>query len=192
MQLPLPGKEQRRRRKWFMKNICNLLFVLLVTMSSCDRPDPNKNIQGQDELKSLEIQGIIDKDKMAFHDIVYVPIYSDIYIDFQNQSSLLAATLSIRNTSFADSLFLTKIDYYNTTGVRVRSYLDRTISLPPMGTVNYVIEKDDDTGGPGANFIVELNAKNINIRPLIQAVMIGENGNKGFSFATDGYSISKE
>lgn len=172
-----------------MKIKYTLLFFLFLIITSCDRPDPNKNIKGQDELKSLEIEGKIDQDKMSFHDIVYVPIYSDIYIDFQNQSSLLAATLSIRNTSFTDSLFLTKIDYYNTTGLKVRSYLDKTISLPPMGTVNYVIEKDDDTGGPGANFIVELNAKNKKLRPLIQAVMIGENGNKGFSFSTDGYSV---
>jgi len=163
--------------------------MMLLIMSSCVRPDPNKNTQGQDELKSLEIEGKIDQDKMSYHDIIYVPIYSDIYIDFQNQSALLAATLSIRNTSFSDSLFLTKIDYYNTAGLKVRSYLDKAISLPPMGTVNYVIEKDDDTGGPGANFIVELNAKESNVRPLIQAVMIGENGNKGFSFATDGYSL---
>ncbi len=172
-----------------IKGIYTSLLVMLVVMSSCDRPDPNKNTQGQDELKSLEIEGKIDQKEMAFYDMIYVPIYSDIYIDFQNQSSLLAATLSIRNTSFTDSLFLTKIDYYNTTGLKVRSYIDKAISLPPMGTVNYVIEKDDDTGGPGANFIVELNAKSKNVKPLIQAIMIGENGNKGFSFATDGYSI---
>ena len=172
-------------------NYFYLLIVIIISVIACNVPDPNKNNNGQDELKSLEIDRQLNKGDMSFVDVVYVPIYSDIYIDIQNQSSLLAATLSIRNTSFEDSLFLTKIDYYNTTGLKVRSYIDNPISLPPMGTVNYVIEKDDDTGGPGANFIVELNAKNKNVRPLIQAVMIGENGNKGFSFATDGYSIMK-
>jgi hypothetical protein len=167
---------------------CVLFATLFV---ACDVPDPNKNVEGQDELKSLEIDRQLDKKDMSFFDVIYVPIYSDIYIDIQNQSSLLAATLSIRNTSFQDSLFLTKIDYYDTSGLKVRSYLDNPISLPPMGTVNYVIEKDDDTGGPGANFIVELNAKNEDVKPLIQAVMIGENGNKGFAFSTDGYSILK-
>ncbi len=59
-----------------------------------------------------------------------------------------------------------------------------------MATVNYVIEKDDDTGGHGANFIIALSSKNKNItRPVIQAIMIGQFGNKGFSFATDGYSV---
>jgi hypothetical protein len=60
-----------------------------------------------------------------------------------------------------------------------------------MATLNYVIEKDDDTGGPGANFIVALSARNANIRPLIQAIMIGHNGNIGFSFATNGHSLKK-
>lgn len=62
-----------------------------------------------------------------------------------------------------------------------------------MATVNYVIEKEDDTGGTGANFLVELSAKNPTIKPLIQAIMIGHSGNnKGFSFSTDGYSVKAE
>ena len=58
-----------------------------------------------------------------------------------------------------------------------------------MGTINYVIERDDDTGEAGANFMVSLSAKNKEIQPLIQAVMAGHFGNIGFSFATDSYSI---
>jgi hypothetical protein len=71
----------------------------------------------------------------------------------------------------------------------VRSYIDNVISIPPMATVNYVVDKNDDTGGPGANFIVELNAKTKNVDPIIQAVMIGQTGNKGFSFTTEGYVV---
>jgi hypothetical protein len=58
-----------------------------------------------------------------------------------------------------------------------------------MATVNYVIERDDITGGPGANFIIEMMGKQANLKPIVQAIMIGEMGNKGFSFSTDGYSI---
>ena len=39
------------------------------------------------------------------------------------------------------------------------------------------------------NFIVALNAKSSNVKPLIQAIMIGQYSNKGFAFSTDGYSI---
>jgi hypothetical protein len=102
----------------------------------------------------------------------------------------LAATLSIRNTSYSDSLFVTTIDYFNTEGNLVKNYIDNPISLPPMATINYVIEKEDDTGGAGANFIVSLTSRSKFVKPIIQAIMIGENGeNKGFAFAIDGYSI---
>lgn len=168
-----------------------VLFSMLIAISafSCKVPDPNARETGEDELKSRELSREIDKSEMEYQDVVYVPIYSDIYIDEQNQKSLLAATLSIRNTSYVDSLFISKIDYFNTSGELVRNFLGNTISLPPMGTINYVIEKHDDTGGAGANFIVVINARSKNVRPVVQAIMIGENGNKGFSFSTDGYSI---
>jgi hypothetical protein len=158
-------------------------------MVSCQNQNPNLDEDGADELQSLELDHQIESNEMAYEDIIYVPIYSDIYIDAQNQNRLLAATLSIRNTSLNDSLFVTKLDYYNTTGQAVKSFIDKPISLPPMATVNYVIEKEDDTGGAGANFIVALSARNPTIRPIIQAIMIGEYGNKGFAFSTDGYSI---
>ncbi len=165
------------------------LTILLSLIYACTIPDPNINNQGQDELKSLEITTTIDKSEMKYQDIIYVPIYSDIYVDEVNQSTLISATLSIRNTSFSDSLFISNISYYNTEGELVRNYIDNSIILPPMATVNYVIEREDDTGGPGANFIVSLSAKKSNVKPLIQAIMIGKTGNKAFAFDTDGYSV---
>ncbi len=126
---------------------------------------------------------------MLFKDTIYVPIYSNIYLDEADQKGLLSATLSIRNTSYQDSLFISKIDYFNTEGHLVKSYLDHSISIRPMATVNYVIDREDDSGGWGANFIVALSAKNPDMKPLIQAVMIGHTGNRNFAFSTDGYSI---
>lgn len=161
----------------------------MLLLFACDNPDPNVTKAGQDELKAHELSQEIDKSQIEYQDIIYVPIYSDIYADKINQKTLLSATLSIRNTSFTDSLFVTKIDYYNTDGELVRAYIDNAISISPMATVNYVIEKDDDTGGPGANFIVALSGKTGDLKPLIQAVMIGQVGNNGFAFSTDGYSI---
>lgn len=172
-----------------------IIYTAVFTITllySCGNPDPNLDKNGQDELKNLEIARTITNNELNFKDTIYVPIYSDIYIDQINQKVLLAATLSIRNTSYDDSLYISKIDYFNTEGKLVKSYANNLLSLPPMATVNYVIKKDDDSGGPGANFIVELNSKNKNISPLIQAVMIGENGNKAFSFSTDGYSIKQK
>lgn len=172
-----------------MKITSILGVIILLFAIACNNHNPNLNDTGEDELKSLELDRKLDKQKMTYEDVVYVPIYSDIYIDEGKPKNLLSATLSIRNTSYRDSLFVSKIDYFNTDGDLVRSYIENTISLPPMGTINYVVEREDDMGGPGANFIVKLFGKNSSINPLVQAVMIGHSGNIGFSFSTDGYSI---
>ena len=171
-----------------MKIYNGILFLLIVLHIGCTSQDPNATQSGEDEFKSLELDRALSIKDKKFEDVVYVPIYSDIYIDRINQNSLLSATLSIRNTSLNDSLFVTMIDYYNTEGDLVKRFIDQPIGLAPMATVNYVIEKEDTSGGPGANFIVKLYS-NHNIKPLLQAVMIGEIGNKGFAFSTDGYSI---
>lgn len=172
-----------------MKNAIGLLILML--MMSCNAPNPNLNKEGEDALKSHELDREISAVDKAFNEMYYVPIYSDIYFDELNQKNLLSATLSIRNTSLVDSLYVLNIDYYNTEGDIVKKYLDNNISLPPLATINYVVEKEDDSGGPGANFIVGLAGRNSNMRPLIQAVMVGEIGNKSFAFSSDGYSLSK-
>lgn len=165
-----------------------IVILSIVCFFACERPNPNTTQTGEDELKTLELGRALTKSDKKYQDVIYIPIYSDIYIDKVNQSSLLSATLSVRNTSFNDSLFISKIDYYNTAGNLVRSYVKQPIVLSPMASINYVIEKEDKAGGHGANFIVELSSDN-DVKPLIQAIMIGEDGNKGFSFSTDGYSI---
>ena len=172
-----------------MRIINYLTLAILLTMVSCTNPDPNTDTTGEDELEALEIHRELDVNRFNLKELVYVPIYSDIYADMLNQNLLLAATLSIRNTSLKDSLFVDHLQYYDTHGNLVRDFLDETIGLPPMATVNYVIEEEDITGGAGANFLVSIYAKRKNMTPIIQAVMVHHSGNKGFAFTTDGYSI---
>ena len=165
-------------------------IVLLLVNCGVDNPNADPTT-GRDEFKVLELDHPLDQNSLRYQETFYVPIYSDIYIDLNNQSSLLAATLSIRNTSFRDSLFLDRIDYYDTNGEQVRSYVNGAIALPPMGTVNYVVDKDDDTGGPGANFIVEIAARNASVKPLVEAVMVGSHGNKAFAFTSQGFTVTE-
>lgn len=121
---------------------------------------------------------------------VYVPIYSDIYNQTRDSRTLLTATLSIRNTSIRDSLFVSKIDYYNTQGDLVRSYIDAPIYLKPMESIDYVIEQQDTSGGSGANFLIDWYAKK-QLNPLFQAVMVGGLGAQAFSFTTEGVEVPR-
>lgn len=173
-----------------MRYIHFLFLPVLVLIVACDSKNPNLNDSGQDELKARKIETPISKSEIEFDATYYVPIYSDIYVGDNHPKELLAATLSLRNTSLKDTLFVSKIDYFNTEGGLVRSFIDHQIAILPMATVHYVIDRDDDSGGSGANFIVELHARSLDVRPLVQAVMIGEYSNKAFAFESDGYLIS--
>lgn len=162
-----------------------LFFCVLL---SCGVPNPNINTQGEDIIESH--LAFTDESIQEYQDTVYIPIYSDIYSESRLKSTLLTATLSIRSTSLTDTTFINNIDYYNTKGDLVKSFIDRTLVLEPMQSIDYVIDRDDNTGGVGANFIVTWGAPR-NTNPLFQAVMIGRSGQHGLSFVTEGISIKK-
>lgn len=122
---------------------------------------------------------------------VYIPIYSDIYYVDSKHTLSLTATLSIRNTSFRDSIYIFAVDYYNSQGQKVRHYNDRTLLLKPLESVEFVVEDRDDTGGVGANFVAEWGAKPGAQRPYFQGIMIGTTGQQGISFTTEGVVIKE-
>ena len=58
-----------------------------------------------------------------------------------------------------------------------------------MATLNYIVEKEEDKGGSGANFIIEVEGVDETVRPVIEAVMIGNFSNKGFALSTEGTPV---
>ncbi|HBA86574.1 MAG TPA: hypothetical protein DCZ75_00905 [Geobacter sp.] len=120
---------------------------------------------------------------------VYVPVYSNVFSGPRNLPFQLAATLSVRNTDLAESLRVTSIDYYDTKGALVRRYLDKPVSLPPLGTTYVHIKEKDESGGFGANFIVRWQADRVINAPIIECVMIGATSGQGISFVSPGQEI---
>lgn len=169
------------------KLITLLLFISFFT--SCLESNPNLDEDGKDVIESKEIYS--DVNNFPFRDTVYVPIYSDIYSETKDYRTNLTATLSIRNTSLFDSIYVEAIDYYDTNGTLVHRYLTRTILLKAMQSIEYVIAEDDVKGGTGANFIVNWGASKSDVKPIFQGVMISTSGQQGLSFVTEGVSISR-
>lgn len=166
-----------------------LLLVGFTMLFGCEEPDPNLNASGEDLLESKET--FVEPTNLPYKDTVYVPIYSDIYSKTKEDRLLLTATLSIRNTSLTDSMYIRDIDYYDTDGKLVRHYIDKTLLLTPMQSIDYVIEEADTAGGTGANFIINWGANSNDIYPVFQGVMIAMRGQHGISFVTEGKSIKK-
>lgn len=121
---------------------------------------------------------------------VYVPAYSHIYHE-EGQPHLLTITLSVRNTSRAEEIIVRSVRYFDTKGNEVKSYLDRPVRLPAMGTTEVIVERDDATGGSGANFLVDWSADQPVSAPVIEAVMIDTKSQQGISFARRGFVVSE-
>lgn len=116
----------------------------------------------------------------------YLSVYSEIYQRNEQDAHGLTATISIRNTSTTDSIFILNANYHNTKGHLIKNYFDYPIFLEPLETVEIVIDETDRLGGTGANFIFNWATKKALIEPYFEAVMITTTHQQGISFVTRG------
>lgn len=119
----------------------------------------------------------------------YAPAFSSIRMEGGKTRLDLAVTLSIHNASETKALVLNQIDYFNTAGALVQRFLTRSIALRPFGTLEVFIPADDIRGGTGANFLVAWAASGAIAEPIIETVMIGSIGTRGYSFVASGRGL---
>ncbi len=125
---------------------------------------------------------------------VYVPVYSSIYtgLDLKHNMMDLAVTVSVRNVSARERIVLSHARYYDSAGRMVREYVSAPSELGPLATVEFVIQQHDVSGGPGANFLVQWTGPAGVDEPLIEAVMVGQSGNVGYSFTSASRNVKNE
>lgn len=116
----------------------------------------------------------------------YLSIYSRIYSVTEHRTINLTVTVSLRNISSTDTVFITRSDYYNTEGDLIRSYHKNAVYLKPHETIEIIIDEKDSDGGSGANFIFEWAHPKNSPDPVFDAVMISTSGQQGISFTTQG------
>ncbi len=120
--------------------------------------------------------------------VVYVPAYSHIYHQ-DGKPHMLTITLSIRNTSDENEIAVRSVRYFNTHGKHVKSYVNKPLTLGPLATTEILVEREDTTGGSGANFLVDWVAAKPVSEPIIESVMIDTQGQQGIAFARSGRVI---
>lgn len=122
---------------------------------------------------------------------VYVPVYSHIFADdrYRDTPFLLTATLSIRNTDPDRPLTLKSVNYYDSEGRILQQYLDKPLTVGPLGSTHYLVPESESKGGAGAKFLVEWTAPTAVIAPIIESVMIGTKMQQGISFISIGRVI---
>lgn len=123
--------------------------------------------------------------------VIYVPIYSHIYIGNKEIPFNLAATISIRNTDPKQAITLVSLEYYGSSGKLLKKYLEAPINLGPMAATRYVVKEADTTGGSGASFLATWKADSPTNQPLLESVMIGTQLQQGLSFTSRGQVLSE-
>jgi hypothetical protein len=132
-----------------------------------------------------------DPGDLSAHGTIYVPAYSRVYGAASGTNKLIefSTTLRIDNTSATKPLVIERIEYYNTAGRLVQSYLKDPIAVRPFGTIEVVIPAEDMRGGAASNFIVTWAGAGPMAEPMVEAVMIGSQENTSYSFISAGRPI---
>ena len=168
-----------------------LLTVLLLSIFiSCQNKvaDSNKRINYPSHNYTFVN---LDTAALKYKEIVYVPVYSDIYHLDGTKRFLLTTTVSVRNISLKDRAYVLNAVYNDSYGKQLRSFVSKSILLKPLESIEYVIEDAEDKGGAGASFIIEWGGSKNSNQMLIQSVMIGTSGQQGISFTAKGEVISR-
>lgn len=161
------------------------VFVLLI---SCQNPIKKEELEPTHQTIDWVVrEGLPTKaDSLMTFGSTYLPVYSEIYQQNKNFTFNLTATVSIRNISLKDTIYISKADYYDTHGTLIRNYLENTIYVLPMETIEIVVDEEDKDGGTGANFVFDWSMKKNGLEPFFEAIMISTAGQQGLSFTTRG------
>jgi hypothetical protein len=123
-------------------------------------------------------------------EVVYVPVYTHISQKEKKASKQpLSSTLAIHNVDPSKAIDITSVRYYDHAGTKLKDYIDVPRSLGPFASASFVVDITEDRGGVGANFIVEWQAAEKVVSPIVEAIMIGGSGTQGLSFSTRGKVI---
>lgn len=121
---------------------------------------------------------------------LYLPIYSHIWHGNPGRSgkpdmAQLSALVSIRNIDSLKPLRIHSAKYYDTDGKLLREFLPAVKVVPPLGTLELLIDRKESDGGSGANFIIRWSSDEPMAAPLVQAVHADLYGLKPITFVTE-------
>ena len=131
-----------------------------------------------------------DPPELSDGQTVYVPAYSHIYSGDSEKPILLAVTLSLRNVNLTKPIQVTSVNYYDSEGKLIKSYVTDPISLDPLEAMRWVVPESDSSGGSGANFIVRWTSSEKVNPPVVESIMISARSQLGISFTSRGQVIA--
>jgi hypothetical protein len=88
----------------------------------------------------------------------------------------------VRNPNIHGDITVDYVEYHDSHGKLVRAFLKKPLVLPAMSTVDFVVDERDDSGGSGANFLLQWSSKTPVNPPVVESVMISTRSGQGISF----------
>jgi len=126
--------------------------------------------------------------------LLYLPVYSHVWYGDKDKGgpykAMMSALISIRGTDPAKPVRVKSARYYSTEGKLLAEYLSKPRLLPPLGTIELLVERREDKGGSGANFLIEWEADGPVSPPLVQAVHVSVQAQRGLSFITEAREVT--
>ncbi len=171
-----------------MTTMNKLSFLLLIfVLFSCK--EKQKEFSSINPVNWEKRAATIQHRDSLLHGMSYLSVYPEIYSYNEHRTHALTSTISMRNTSLKDSIYILSANYYSTNGSLIRKYFSHPIYILPLETVEIVIDELDNNAGSGANFIFEWATPEKSHQPYFEAVMISTSGQQGLSFSTKGIRI---
>ncbi len=173
--------------------LCLIICPWLIIANCTEKTEEPKEMNSATQFNpQFQFSYIVENNPDIYYgELIYIPIYSDIFYKDERKTLKLYSTLSIHNTDLAHSITLSKVYFHGTKGNLIRKYLDEKRILQPLETVHYIVQEEDKTGGSGANFIIEWNTETDVSSPIVEAVMVTTQMQQGISFTTNGKVIKK-
>lgn len=161
-----------------------ILSLIILLINGCQSTDSNSDKPVFDNSWEGRTASSANIGQLDIHSS-YLSVYSQIYDRSQDMIYDLTATVSMRNISDQDTVYILRADYYDTNGNLAKDYLKRPIYIKPLETLEIVIKEFDKTGGTGANFVFDWSVTPGGSDPLFEAVMLSSR-QQGVSFTTHG------
>lgn len=167
-----------------MKNVFVFILVLII-FNSCDNNQKEMSSMNPVNWKKRAIE-INTHDSLIYGE-TYLSIYSQVFSYTEHLTHDLTSTISMRNTSITDTIYIISSKYFDTHGKLIRTYFEKPIYIAPMETVAIVIDETDKEGGTGANFLFFWAIKTQTTEPIFEGVQLSTAGR--ISFTTHGVRL---
>ena len=129
--------------------------------------------------------------KLTKGQTLYVPGYTSILSGIHTFE--VKPTIFIHNTDQNNNINIVRIDFYNTNGKLVERYLQKPQKLNANAATRINIrELLKGEEGSGAHFIIQWQAENKVVEPLVQAWFVGAVGTRGYSYTSPARIIQED